>query len=252
MYCEKDVVYRYDGSWPGFLCCVFYSVYQKQLPFAILPYDEPSLTLFHEHFISTELDKAHRVQDSFYKKMGRNAPLLISTAFLSGKPGKELDILRFLLLGYRVGPPAVTMHGHRDVAPVLEMEQNVGHEAHLLTGFLRFRDYGSFLGATIDPKNYVLPLLRPHFCGRYPEEQFVIYDRTHNAALLYQPHKASYTQLSEAPVFPEVSEEESGFQNLWKQFYTSISIKARENHSLRSTHCPKRYWVNMDEMAGQR
>ncbi|EJW89999.1 hypothetical protein EVA_21894, partial [gut metagenome] len=27
---EKDIVYRYDGSWQGFLCCVFASVYQKE------------------------------------------------------------------------------------------------------------------------------------------------------------------------------------------------------------------------------
>ena len=54
------------------------------------------------------------------------------------------------------------------------------------------------LGAVIHPKNYILPLLRPHFCGRFPEENFMIYDAVHQAVLLQEDHKArpvSYTHL---------------------------------------------------------
>lgn len=169
-------------------------------------------------------------------------------AFLSGSEEKELLILRFLRLGYRVGPGVMFMAGHKDVAPVLALEKAVCGEAHLLTGFVRFQDYGDFLGGTITPKHYVLPLLRLHFCQRLPGEDFILYDATHGAALLWQKGRASYAQLDEAPPFPEISREEAAYQELWKRFYKTIAIAARENPALRRSLCPKRYWVNMTEL----
>lgn len=248
MYRQQDVVYRYDGSWPGFLCCVFESVTKKELPFAVLPFDEACLTLFAERTVATDGQKAKRVSASIPKKLGIGARDMVMQAFLSDRQGKELDILRFMLLGYQMGAPVMAMLGHKDVALVRQMNLQVGHEAHQWSGFLRFVDYGEFLGAVISPQNYVLPLLRAHFCQRYPEENFIIYDKTHGAALLYQDHAASYAQLAEPPHFPEISEKETEFQALWKQFYRTIAIKARENPTVRRSHCPKRYWINMLEL----
>lgn len=248
---KKDLVYRYDGSWPGFLCCVFASVYQKELPFAILPWDQPLLTLFPEVEIETDPQKACRVEQSFPKKLGPEAKSLIMQAFLCDDPDKELKLLRFLLLGYKTGSNAVRMLGHPDVAPVWDMSRKVGCEAHQFKGFLRFVDYGTFLGASIAPKNYVLPILRWHFCRRYPDERFIIYDKTHGGALLWQDHKASYAQLEAAPPFPQESEQEREFQGMWKEFYNTIAIRARENPELRRTNCPKRYWAEMTELREQ-
>ena len=52
------------------------------------------------------------------------------------------------------------------------------------------------LGAVIHPKNYILPLLRPHFCGRFPEENFMIYDAVHQAVLLHEDHKTQLLELA--------------------------------------------------------
>ena len=52
------------------------------------------------------------------------------------------------------------------------------------------------LGAVIHPKNYILPLLRPHFCGRFPEEDFMIYDAVHQAVLLHEGHKTQLLELA--------------------------------------------------------
>ena len=32
-----DMAYRYDGSFPGFLCCIFESYAKRELPAAVLP-----------------------------------------------------------------------------------------------------------------------------------------------------------------------------------------------------------------------
>ena len=113
---------------------------------------------------------------------------------------------------------------------------------------VRFTEYDGMLGAVIHPKNYILPLLRPHFCGRFPEENFMIYDAVHQAVLLQEDHKARLLELAAPLELPPPSEREQQFQALWKQFYQTLEIKARHNEKCRMTHCPKRFWADMVEM----
>ena len=85
--------------------------------------------------------------------------------------------------------------GHPDVAPLYEMKKSLDWEVDKFQGFVRFEEHDGMLGAVIHPKNYILPLLRGHFCSRFPEESFMIYDAVHQAVLLYQEHKAQLLEL---------------------------------------------------------
>lgn len=248
---DADVVYLYDGSFEGFLSCVFESFARKELPFGVWPQDEPQPSLFAERYVDTDPARAARVYASIPQRLGARAKELVSYGFLSGETDKERALLRFLQFAYAAGPKASWMHGHEAVAPVWALEKGVRGEAHQFAQFLRFSQSGGALGAVIDPRHYVLPLLRGHFCGRYPEETFVIYDRTHRAALVYQDHQAGYLQLEEDFRLPPASEDEQAYQALWKAFYNTIAIRQRQNLKLRRSHCPKRYWGNMLELQGE-
>ena len=242
-----DVVYHYDGSLDGFFCCVYECVYLREQPVAIVPAQEAQPALLRVKDIALDHDKARRVRDSIPAKISGDALDLVETVFLSCLKQKELRILRFLLLGYREGAKTMHMLGHPDVAPLLDAEKHLLKEAHLLKGFVRFSDYDGVLAANITPKNFILPFLANHFCARYAEEEFVIYDKTHRAALLYQNRRRSIVRLEEMP-FPEADAAEERYRALWKAFYHTIGIEARTNPRCRMTHMPKRYWENMTEM----
>lgn len=242
-----DVVYLYDGSLPGFLCCVFESVYTKQIPSFIWKAGEEQPTLMAQKYIDTDQVKAKRVYKSIPIKMSEEALTLIQDVFLSCLKDKEIKMLNFLLLGYKEGKSVTKMLGHNDVAPLLKAQRHLLHEAHLYTGFVRFADYGGTLAATISPKNFVLPYFTNHFVGRYSGEDFVIFDDVHKAALIYKDRKTQITAV-ENMTFLEESEEEQNYQKLWKQFYKTIAIKERINPNLRRNNMPKRYWAHMTEM----
>ena len=70
------------------------------------------------------------------------------------------------------------------------------------------------LGAVIHPKNYILPLLRPHFCGRFPEENFMIYDAVHQAVLLQEDHKARLLELAAPLELPPPREREAAVSGI--------------------------------------
>lgn len=248
---DADVVYCYDGSFEGFLSCVFESFVQHELPFAIWTPERETATLYPLRDIPTDREKAQRVFRSLGAKLGPETELLVTRDFLSGREDKELLLLRFLHLAFALGPGTVKRMGHPDVAPLYEIQHSLNWEVDKFQGFVRFEDHNGMLAAVIHPKNYILPLLRGHFCGRFPEEDFLIYDAVHQAVLLQQNHRVQLLELAAPLELPPSSAREKELQALWKQFYDTLEIKARRSEKGRMTHCPKRFWGDMVEMRDQ-
>jgi len=141
----------------------------------------------------------------------------------------------------------VDMLGNDDVSVVTKAAQYVSSEAHKLKGFLRFSEYSGALVAVIEPRNFVLPLLIPHFCDRFPEEQMMIYDKTHKHMFVYQNRETQIFPLDNLEL-PKAEAQEEMYRALWKRFYNTITIEGRYNPKLRRNHMPKRYWPQLTEM----
>ena len=96
----------------------------------------------------------------------------------------------------------------------------------------------------------VLELLAPHFSDRFPNENWMIYDKTHKVFLVHQAGK-SWVLVQGEELNPEtagrVSEKEEEFERLWKGFCSSISIKERENLALQRSHLPIHFRQDMTE-----
>lgn len=242
-----DIVFLYDGSLAGVYCCVHECVYSGQIPAAIYCENDAQPTLYQMRLIATNGEKAARVEASIPKKISNDAKILVETAFLSCLPQKELAILRFLLRGYQEGARTTQLFGHPDVKPILDAAKHMGGEVHLLKGFIRFSDYEGVLAATITPKNFVLPFLAGHFAARYSQEKFLIYDKTNKAALVCEGGRTQIVPM-EGIEFPKACEKEESFRVLWRHYYRTVGIAARENPLCRMTNMPKRYWENMTEM----
>ena len=243
----RDTGYLYDGGLAGFFCCVHEAVYQRELPFCIEPEALAQPSLLPRKYIATDRAKAARVRSSIPSKICPRALQLVENVFLTCMQERELALLRFLLLGYAEGGQVTQQLGRAEIAPLLQAERHLLGECHLLRGFVRFSDYGGALAATITPKNFVLPYIASHFINRFSGENFMIYDKTHKAALIYENRRQRILPLEDIE-FPAASPEEEGYRELWKRFYNTVAIEARYNPRCRMTHMPKRYWENMTEM----
>ena len=58
---DADVVYLYDSSFEGFLCCVFESFAQHEIPFAVWTPQRETSTLYPVKDIPTDHAKAQRL-----------------------------------------------------------------------------------------------------------------------------------------------------------------------------------------------
>ena len=250
MHTESDLIYCYDGSFDGLLCCVFESYEKKEIPLDILVAAAAPPLLFSARTIPTDSQKAGRVLASIPRKLGRPALDFVQQAFLTCFGQKELYILLFLRLGYRHGPAVMNMLTDNVVGTLGKAVKHLERESHLFKGFLRFSIVNNVLVGEIEPKNYVLPLLVQHFCERYPEECFLIYDKTHGMGLVYQPYRSAIIPI-DALELPAADAEEQKFRELWQLFYDTIAIEGRYNPTCRQSHMPKRYWACMTEFGNR-
>ena len=90
----QDVVFQYDGSFDGFLCCVFESYVHKEFPIAFYS-DEECFSLYSVRSILTVPEHARRVYRGIFKRSKRAAELL-HRAFLTCMEDKELHLYTFV------------------------------------------------------------------------------------------------------------------------------------------------------------
>lgn len=241
----SQVVYTYDGTFAGFLSCVFDSYAHREQPAAFSTFDEPQSFLWPQRAVETDEAHANRVLRSFGKLGGEGARLAVR-GFLTCLEEKELHLWQFLKLGYEVGPRVGKMLTDCRVDVLRKAVWHLEHEAHLYKGFVRFSDQDNFLVAQIEPKNWVLPLLSGHFTTRFNAERFLIFDRTHSEALVHQPGQWDIIPMEGLELAPP-GQEELQYRRLWRRFYDTIAIEGRYNPKCRMTHMPKRYWAMMTE-----
>ena len=242
------LTYVYDGSYQGLLSCVFESFLQKELPSAIVAEHEAQLSLMPSRYIPTNLEYAYRVKSSLQRRLGSAVTEFFQQSFLTCLPDKELIMVRFLHLAFEQGPGVLQLLTDQTVHALSRAILHLHNETHLLTGFIRFSDYHRFLVTTIHPKNYVLPLLAPHFCDRFARESFLIFDENHSMALFHRPSHTEIIPLEEL-MLEAPDPEEQKYRALWQTYYQSIAIKARYNPTCRMSHMPKRYWKDMTEFS---
>lgn len=237
------MIYCYDGTFDGLMCCVFESVYRKESPSEIRADD---MVLLPVRRIANDAEKAERVIKGIRKKLGDGALHYAKIAFLTAYDRKELMILDYLKYGFKYGKQIYTAVANEFVAPVLAANKTIWNEAHRMKEFVRFSDYGAALVSVIEPTHNVLPLITEHFSDRLPRETFMIYDKSRGVAFVHAEGKGALIDVDELDL-PEAGEEEKKFRKLWKLFYDTVEIKERHSDRGRMNHLPKKYWHNMTE-----
>ena len=244
-----EMVYEYDGSFEGFLTCIFESYAQREILTAIVSGEDFQSILFPVRTVTTDLDHAARVLRRVVKSSPEAADLL-RRGFLTCLPDRELHLYHLVVKLLEEGPRFLRNLSDETLYPILRAVRHLNGEVHQYKGFVRFSELGGVLGGEIAPKNRVLPLLRRHFCDRYREERFFLYDRTHHEALFYAEGKSVIRPLEHFQM-AQPDEREAHYRLLWKRFYDTIAIRERENPRCRMTHMPKRYWDTMTEFQGE-
>ena len=245
-----NMVYEYDDSYEGFLCCVYESYVNKEFPIAFFSNEEFSvLTLYPVRCVKTDLTHSSRILRSIESRSARAARLLYR-AFHTCMADREARLYRFIQKLYADGPQFLRRTSDEACFPLYKAVRHLSGELEKLRGFVRFSDFGGILGAEIEPKNRVLPFLRGYFCSRYANEPFFLYDRTHGELLLYCGGRSRIMQVDSITLAPPDAQE-AQYRKLWKTFFDTVAIEDRYNPRCQNTFLPKRYRCTMTEFQSE-
>lgn len=242
------VVYTYDGSFEGLLTAIYESYYRKVRPCEIRCADNLQINLLNDYqHIPVDQEKSEKVYRSIRDKISVHALEMVYHVFLSEVPEAGNMILDYLRLGWKLGRAVDSCLADDRVLKVHQLSRRVTNEAHLMSGFVRFRLLeGGIFYAPIKPDYNILELLAPHFVDRFSDQNWVIHDVGRKLAAVYN---RSEWVLMDADVEEQfgVGAEEMQYQELWKEFFNSIAIKSRINPKLQKRLMPVRYWRYMTE-----
>lgn len=204
--------------------------------------------LFTEYVsVETDEDKVLHVINAVRDKISMQAYSYMMSAVLSCCPDRGDAIYQFLTYGFTMGAKVCDALQIPCVKRVFELKRAVYNEAHFMKEFLRFQEVQrepALLLAVLEPKHRVIPLVTEHFADRFPEEWFIIYDKTHMEASFHYKDGSWELRLltqEEAQKLEELSEQREDYVDLWKAFFKSIAIEERTNKKLQRNMFALRY-----------
>ena len=122
--------------------------------------------------------------------------------------------------------------------------------------FLRFQKAadGTYF-APVEPLYNVISLIIPYLKDRFADQKWLFYDLKRNYGYYYDLQDVSQvtfptdqTQRLSASLSDDLlDKDEKLFQQLWKEYFNTIAIKARINPRLQRRNMPARFWKYMTE-----
>ncbi|WP_291632886.1 TIGR03915 family putative DNA repair protein [Clostridium sp.] len=241
------VRYIYDGSFDGFLS-VIYTCYYNKVPESIARENTYNANLLLEDkAVETDIIKSNKVYNAILEKISEDTLVHVYQAFLSESCGIELKLFKYIQLGFKLGSKVNDFLTDQNVNEIHKYSRKVGFEAHRFLGLVRFQEFKGILYSAIQPDYNILELIANHFKARLANEKWVIHDVGRYIGIVYENNEWIMRDLKFEKLESH-EKEELFYQNLWKAFHKSTSIKERTNDRLQMQHMPKKYWNNLIEM----
>lgn len=244
-------LYRYDGSFEGFLCAVAAcrESGERQPDFVCDGADHVAGLFDGEvRDVATVRDTAQTFRKLFIGAVSQEAFATARYAFHSQKGGIELLVWNYLVSGLREGKRMCLMLAEEPVHSVNRIARHVSHEAHKFKGFVRFQEVkGGFLYARIEPDADIIALIAPHFVERVGDRPWMIHDLVRSQAALYDLKTWRLIRDVELTAEPGVTDAEHDYAALWQRYFQRHAIKERHNPVLQQKHVPLRYRKHLTE-----
>ena len=247
-------VYRCEDSLESIFTAIYRSYEEnRDAEDTCLALDDNPLLFGEDVYVQPDSARAVKVMRTLERRFGEENYLTVCTALAATDKEKAQAVYRTVAKGL----DERCARGHlfdnladEYVMKTFSLARAAGREIDHFREFLRFQELeNGVLYAKIGPKNNVLTFLMRHFADRLPIENFVIYDSTRNLFGIHPVKRQWYLLSGEEAAEPALrfSEEEEQYQELFRCFCRTISIKERENLRLQQSMLPLRFREYMIE-----
>lgn len=250
------VVYRCEDSLEGIFTAIYNACEDKRDHKDTIISLTDELFLFAEYVeVTADREKALKVMGTLERRFGKENYKWLCLALASDNDSRAQAVYRTVAGALQRGAGEGQLFDDLacdDVNLAYKLGRRAWNECHHLMGFVRFQELeGSILFSRIGPKSNALLFLMPHFEDRFPMENFMIYDENRDLLGLHPAGKPWYLiQGAGDPVNAgkfRLSENEGGYQELFRFFCRKITIEERGNAKLQRNMLPLRFRKYMTE-----
>ena len=243
-------IFFYDKTFEGLLTAVFDAYSRRTFPDRLLRVGEPAPLFADETYtVVTDTPRAERVRLGLMRKLPAEATTLILRAWLSEQPAVDELLFRYIRKALDAPESIATNFADPDVLEVRNLALKVSREAHKLKQFVRFSKTADGLYvAPIRPVYNALPLAVPHFTDRFADQPWVIYDLCRRYGYHYDLHTTREVTLRFRLDPDLLAADEQRFQDLWRTYFRSLTIRERLNPRKQRQDMPVRFWPHLTEM----
>ncbi|MGE8650028.1 MAG: TIGR03915 family putative DNA repair protein [Acinetobacter sp.] len=253
--------YCFDGTMTGLLSCVFRAFEFKEFDVKVTANPQAQNGLFDDFIhVAPNERQGQRVWQGLKQKVSSSSLKAFYYAFLSEKEQAFQNLFDFAVYIFQNQRPVDKDYGHHAVIGMSQWCKQVGREKHRMEAFVRFKKAkdGLFL-SLVKPDFNVLPIISRHFKERYQDQRWLIYDEQRQYGIYYDLDDVHQIEMNAEMVDPqirighsqsfsiELDDEEVLYDQLWKDYFKSVNIQARQNMKLHIQYVPKRYWRYMNE-----
>ena len=180
---------------------------------------------------------------------------MIRYVWLSEVPQSDELIFRYIRKIFE-SPVSIELNfADEDVLEIRNLAKKVDKERLRLIQFVRFQKAADDVYfAPVSPVHNALPLALNHFTDRFNSQKWVIYDLKRNYGYFYDQKTLTEMTLEDLTAFTEgklnedlMATDEKLFQDMWKAYFKSMTIKERINPKLHRQNLPVRYWKYLTE-----
>jgi len=251
------MTFLYDKTFDGLLTAVFDAYSRRTFPDHLLPVGTP-LPLFsgEAHTVHTQDEKAGRVWVALEKKLSVYACRMIRAVWLSEEAAADELLFRYIRKSIDSPGSIETDFGDDVVLAVMKLAKCVYREAEHIRQFVRFqKTVDGLFYAPVAPKYNALPLSIDYFRSRFSDQEWIVFDTLRQYGYHYdlkQVDPFTFDEKSPAlltgKLLPEqMAENEVMFQDFWKSYIRTLTIRERLNPRLQRQHMPVRFWKFLTE-----
>lgn len=250
------LLFFYDKTFEGLLTVVFEAYSRKSFPDKLLGEgDIPPLFVEEIFTVVTDEEKSSRVWTALEKKLSKGACNMLTHVWLSEEEDSDELLFRYIRKAIDAPISIETNFADSDVLLMHQIACRVSHEGLYLKQFIRFQKASDdIFFAAVSPQSNAMPLVIDHFKDRFADQKWVIYDLKRKYGYYYNLHTCEEMTLEDDTHLLSgkldeniLAEDEKMFQELWKGYFKSMTIKERINLKLQRQHMPKRFWKYLTE-----
>ena len=250
------LIFFYDKTFDGLLTAIFDAYSRRTFPDRLLQVGEPAPLFADETYtVVTDPTRAERVRHGLMRKLPAEATTMILRAWLSEQPAVDELLFRYIRKTFDATESIALNFADLDVLEVRNLALKVSREAHKLKQFVRFsKTADGIYVAPIRPVYNALPLIVPHFTDRFADQPWMIYDIRRRYGYHYDLHTTREVTLSadtalRSRLDPDLlAADEQRFQDLWRAYFRSLTIRERLNPRKQRQDMPVRFWPHLTEM----